>query len=285
MKLLYTSLFLLLTILSYGQKSTLFQNINFRAKELKHNLNKAGDSLILEGERTIFKVTIFNGGFEKIISVKDSKAKIPLNDIPVGRFVVEATLQDKLIVLTLLRNEYLTPTEPISVERKKTSLFETAPRLVVLDKKESLGHNKEAGVNGEKAGISATKVAIVDETSATINKNKTIDERSTVANTLATNPARKEVKTYWIVYKTNKTAGAGTVKRFGDQAIVDRLISHINLDKRTIAGRQNELTVWEIYDVGKFVKYKMKKSNDLRSEAECYNSKPYFMVKNNTIAP
>jgi len=60
MRILYTIVFLLLTTSIYGQKSTLLQNINVRAKELKHSLNKTGDSLILEGERTIYKVEIFN---------------------------------------------------------------------------------------------------------------------------------------------------------------------------------------------------------------------------------
>ena len=64
MRKLYTIVFLLLTMLSYCQKSTLLQNVNIRAKELKHSLNKTGDSLILEAERTIYRVEIFNRDFE-----------------------------------------------------------------------------------------------------------------------------------------------------------------------------------------------------------------------------
>ncbi|MFK7832824.1 MAG: hypothetical protein AB8B52_06090 [Winogradskyella sp.] len=105
MKLLYTIVCLLLTTLVFGQKSTLFQNVNVRAKELKHNLNEAGDSLIFKCERTVYEVVIFNDDFERVIKVRDTDAAIPIADIPVGRYIVEALLSDKLIVMTLLRNE------------------------------------------------------------------------------------------------------------------------------------------------------------------------------------
>lgn len=105
MKLLYTLVFVLLTSLVYGQKSTLFQNVNVRAKELKHNLNKTGDSLIFKCERTVYEVVIFNDDFERVIKVRDTEAKIPISDVPVGRYIVEALLSDKLIVITLIRNE------------------------------------------------------------------------------------------------------------------------------------------------------------------------------------
>ena len=105
MRLLYTLVFLLMTSVIYGQKSTLFQNVNVRAKELKHKLNDSGDSLIFKCERTIYEVVIFNDDFERVIKVRESEAIIPIGDIPVGRYIVEALLSDKLIVITLLRNE------------------------------------------------------------------------------------------------------------------------------------------------------------------------------------
>ena len=70
--------FMLLAIFTYGQKSTLLQNINFRAKELKHSLNKTGDSLILKSDKTIYSVEIFNQNFERIVEIGDKNAKISL---------------------------------------------------------------------------------------------------------------------------------------------------------------------------------------------------------------
>lgn len=105
MKLFYTLVFFLLTSVIYGQKSTLYQNVNVRAKELKHKLNESGDSLIFKCERTVYEVVIFNDDFERVIKVRDTEAKIPIADVPVGRYIIEALLSDKLIVMTLLRNE------------------------------------------------------------------------------------------------------------------------------------------------------------------------------------
>ena len=99
----YTLVFLFLTAFMYGQNSTLIQNVNFRAKELKHGLNKSGDSLLLEGERIIHSVDIFNAHFEKNFAVNNSSASIPLEEIPVGRYTTEVKLDDKLIIITLLQ--------------------------------------------------------------------------------------------------------------------------------------------------------------------------------------
>ena len=50
--------FLLISCFAFCQKTRLIKNINYRAEELKHYLNKSEDSLILEGERTIFSVNL-----------------------------------------------------------------------------------------------------------------------------------------------------------------------------------------------------------------------------------
>ena len=105
MRQLYVIVLLLLSSLVYGQKSELIQNVNNRAKELQHHLNKSEDSIVFKSERTIYEIMIFNDDFERIIKVKDTEAKILIADIPVGRYAVEAVLIDKLIIITLLRNE------------------------------------------------------------------------------------------------------------------------------------------------------------------------------------
>jgi len=123
MKLLYTLVFVLLTSLVFGQKSTLYQNVNVRAKELKHKLNDTGDSLVFKCERTVYEVVIFNDDFERVIKVRDTDAVIPIADIPVGRYIIEALLSDKLIVITLLRNEPFDTLEVAPLIADSSDLF------------------------------------------------------------------------------------------------------------------------------------------------------------------
>jgi hypothetical protein len=319
MRRLYTFAFLLLTTLAYSQKSTLLQNVNTRAKELKHNLNKTGDSLILECERTIYRVEIFNKDFEKSLIVKDSKVKIPLRDIPVGRFVVEAVLPDRLIVITLLRNE--TINNPINAPRpkRKVSLFggttlasnETEvespeikldePKLATVEKKDKVIEKKPVKV--EKKVVSVKKKPIIEKAKKSLTASKpkvAIEEiESTVidlkrpakrsrlssVNDTEGNSGLRPVEAYWIVYQTNNRHGGGKQMRFGDDALVDKMISHINLDKRTIAGKNNELTIWEIYDVSAFLKYKMKNPNDYNQKVDCFNQVPYYQTEKKTSTP
>ena len=89
-KKICTLLILFSSVIISGQNITLLKNTNPKVKELKHNLNASRDSLIMECEKTIYKVEIFNEDYEKIIIVEDFKSKIPLLDLPAGEFIVEA---------------------------------------------------------------------------------------------------------------------------------------------------------------------------------------------------
>lgn len=114
---------MLLTVGVNGQNSTLIQNKNFRAKELKHRLNKTGDSLLLECARTIYNVEIFNQNYTKLFKIDSTKAKISLDNTPLGRLVVQAKLIDKRIIMTLLRHKELKSLthDSIPLEIVKTS--------------------------------------------------------------------------------------------------------------------------------------------------------------------
>lgn len=153
MRLLYTLVFLLLTSVVFGQKSTLFQNVNVRAKELKHNLNTEGDSLIFNCERTIYEVVIFNDDFERVIKVRDSEAIIPIADIPVGRYIVEALLSDKLIVITLLRNEPFDDFEEAPLITDSTDLFGTRKAVVSSAEEPKAAPKVEAPINVEEEKV------------------------------------------------------------------------------------------------------------------------------------
>ncbi|EDP72286.1 hypothetical protein FBALC1_14332 [Flavobacteriales bacterium ALC-1] len=293
MRTLCTAVFLLLTTLSYCQKSTLLQNVNIRAKELKHHLNKTEDSLILVGERTIYKVEIFNKDFERTIIVKDSKVKIPLKDIPVGRFVVEAVLPDRLVVITLLRNESLNQPLNRPMPRRKISLFGDAPLAAakpkITPKKKAVEPKiaevvKKANVTIKKPTVAIKKAMVIDATVIDI-KRKAIRKKSAVIDNASEDSNERIIQSYWIVYKTNNRHSSGRQMRFGDEAMVNKMISHINLDRRTIAGRDNELIVWEVYDVSAFLKYKMRHSEDFSKQAECFNAVPYFKTEKGPSEP
>jgi hypothetical protein len=228
-----TLLFLLLAVNTYGQKSTLIQNIDFRAKGLSHSLNKTGDSLILESNKTIYKVEIFNSNFEKKFNVSNNKIKIPLNKIPVGRFITEVKLPGKLVVITLLRhqplpllNEYYTSSKP-------------------------------------------TPEAAMDENIMSITEPN-------IKKTKVPQP-KKVVRFYWIVNHINKGNGSSKMTRLGEKDIVDRLIRQNKIDLKTRAGRLNKLTIWEVYDTSKFMRFKRRNPDYANAEdVDFFNTSPIY---------
>ncbi|WP_179339722.1 hypothetical protein [Winogradskyella ludwigii] len=105
-KNIFTLIVLLSALNIYSQEFILLKNTNPKAKELKHNLNTAKDSLILNSETKILQIDIFNEDYENIITVNGFTSKISLANIPEGKFVVEAKLSDKTIILGLMRRNY-----------------------------------------------------------------------------------------------------------------------------------------------------------------------------------
>ncbi|MCA0133294.1 hypothetical protein [Winogradskyella alexanderae] len=125
-----TLVFLALTVSTYGQKSTLIQNVNYRAQELHHTLNESGDSLKLAANRKIHSVTIFNSNFERQFSVNKNAISIPLQEIPVGRYTTEVKLNGKLIIITLLRDQpILTKRSYASSNVNQSESFESSEGL------------------------------------------------------------------------------------------------------------------------------------------------------------
>lgn len=242
MKIAYTIALLLLTTLGYGQKSTLIQNINVRAKELKHNLNKTGDSLILEGKRSIDKVAIFNSDFEKIFIVSNNKVKIPLHNIPIGRFVTEVKLNNKLIIITLLRHENLEATSKVSISKKTEQLYNNS-LLISLNKA----------------------------------KSKDIHEKPSKEE-VAKKPT-KAVQFYWIINKIYKGHSSRKVMKIGDKESVEKMIQQNKIDHKTKSGKYNELTIWEVYDTTKFMRYKRQNPDYANAKnVDCFNSTPFFQA-------
>ena len=102
----FPSLILLISsFLMQGQQITFQKNINFQARELEQSLNKNRDSLYLESDKIIYQVDIFNDNYSKSISVNDNKSVIDLDTLPAGKFIIQARLKRKWIVMYLVKNE------------------------------------------------------------------------------------------------------------------------------------------------------------------------------------
>ncbi|WP_405573222.1 hypothetical protein [Winogradskyella sp. Asnod2-B02-A] len=323
-RLLHTIVFLLLTTITYGQKSTLFQNVNVRANELKHNLNEAGDSIIFKCERTVYEVVIFNDDFERVIKVRDTDAVIPIADIPVGRYIVEALLSDKLIVITLLRNESFNLPKQDDLVADSSDLFgkKTAPKKEVVASIEPSIETLEIEVEeeaeivaenvpplnndifGEESNIKKTDLAVAGKkaepkpkpTVAKEPKKSSLSLFNTKAKPTTTKPKRSTrvvdaaranriVSTYWVEYKINNGQSSQKIQKLGDQETVDRMIRKIEIDMKTKAGRLNELTVWTVYDPPKFVEHKrLNKTDFTKVASESFKMKPYYKKVNETEA-
>lgn len=234
-------LFLFLTLSTYSQNSTLLQNINYRASELKHGLNKTSDTLILEGERIIDKVEIFNNDFQRTFIVDNKKTKIPLADIPVGRFVTEVKVKDKLIIITLLRHKILNDLEAEYNSEKYTSTNELTLQNHAEGKVLSAANTKE----------------------------------------ILEKPPIKVVKFYWIVKYINKGHSSSKKMRIGDKEVVDRMIAQHKIDLKSKAGKRNKLTIWEVYDTSAFLRYKNQNPDFASTtESDCFNVVPFYKTEN-----
>jgi len=240
MRLLLLSFMMLMTMVTYAQKSTLIKNINPRAKELNHSLNTVGDTLILISKRTINKVDIFNKNFEKTFSVKNDTAKIALNSIPVGRFVTEVKFYDKLIVITLLRHEVIdTPVKTEVKNSKKDNMNE----------KTLISHQQAKG----KVLISETK------------KQKAKPQPT------------KTVGLYWVVNTINQGISSRKIMRIADKETVANMIKKNKIDLKTKSGKLNNLTVWEVYDTSEFMRLKRQNPDYADAkDADCFNTIPYY---------
>ncbi|SDS66529.1 hypothetical protein [Winogradskyella sediminis] len=290
MRLLYFVVFLFVSSLVYGQKSVLLQNTNTRAKELKHYLNKTEDSIVFKCDRTIYELMIFNDeDFERVIKVKDTVAKIQISDIPVGRYAVEAVLKDKLIIITLLRNQSFDLKTPTLITSNNHNNHTT--QIDSLSK--SIPFGSESNTIESDLRLSGKK-ANQKETKGTTSTNRNLENRISIyksrgVKTTKISPPRlqltdskryKSHSNYWVIYKINKGSSSEKILRIVDQKTVDKMIRKIETDMKTSTGRLNELTAWEIYDTTHFVQHKRKnRSNYMNIESNSFNIVPYYKIE------
>lgn len=242
-----TLLILFSTVISYGQNFTLLKNNNPKAKELKHSLNHANDSLILGCETKIIQVEIFNEDYEKKIIVDDFKSQISLRDIPEGKFVVETKLDDKIIVLGLMRYDFINETTSNSTR---------------------LGDKKDTA--GGKGMMLDDKLNIVKS-----SPNKSIAFILTRTKT-KTHTSKKQ-KFYWVVTKINNESGSSKTMKLANKESVDRMILKHKQELNSVSGKLNQLTIWEVYNTSKFMEQQMLNSEFFYSvTSDVFNTTPYY---------
>ncbi|WP_411895833.1 hypothetical protein [Winogradskyella sp. A2] len=287
-------LFMLSSVFAFSQKTSLLKNFNFRAKDLKHDLNKDGDTLLLESNQTIYQIEIYNSFYEKKVAINRYKSKIPITDLPEGRYVVEAVLSDRRIIMTLIR--HVTAKEALLMEVGDISIAEPGIETESIPN-ETLAVieiNKEEFVESSTEEISE-EVAIVDkkeeesivEVSSEGIDNETIaSERdntryhhspAALLNTRLKRPSERSNKYYWVVKEINNGNSSSKTKKLVQEDMIYKLIKQNKIEIKTASGRKNRVTIWEVYDTTKFMKGQSLDRNFItNSDSDCFNHTPFY---------
>ncbi|WP_422105887.1 hypothetical protein [Winogradskyella sp.] len=246
-KNLLALLMLFLTMVSNSQDIVLLKNFNPKAKVLQHHLNKTRDSLILDCSQSIIKVDLFNGDFEKTVEVNNSKVNITLNDIPVGEFMIEVQLDDRTIIMELIR-----------YDRAKNS--------------------SNACDSGE---LAYEKGTMLDENLNTINVTTT----NRIENLLSPRKRTAKKKFFWVILKISNAPGSAKTMKLVDETIAKKLIQKNKLESNNATRKFNELIVWEVYDSSKFMQAQLADPNYINSTtSDLFNVIPYYTTTKNLVA-
>lgn len=235
-------LILFLTFISQSQNITLVKNTNPKAKELIHNLNPTNDSLVLSCENKIIKVDIFNEDYDNIIEVEDFSTKISLREMPVGKFVIQTKLNDKIIVID----------------------------LIVYNKFEDTS-------NSESAEIAEGNGIMLDEGLNIIESNP----KNSVAFMLTREKPKKQncksQKFFWTETQIKNMSGSNTTRKLVDLESAERMIRKNKQELNSDTGNLNELTVWEVYNTSKFMKNQVSNPDFVYSSTtDLFNTTPYY---------
>ena len=249
-KSIFTLLILFSTLIVNGQNAILLKNFNPKAHDLEHSLNTTKDSLILGYEKSILNVEIFNEDYEKMVTVEDTETQISLSDLPAGKFVVHAKLEDKIIVMGLLKRDPIRDANNSNMSLNKEEIAEG--KGMMLDE-----------------GLNVIKRAPKHSIEFIFTRGK------------AKKQTPKKQKFYWISFKINNESGSSRTMKLLNQESVDKLISRNKKEYNSISGNSNELIVWEVYDTTRFMEKQMSNPDFMySSESDFFNSTPYYIKKN-----
>ncbi|MUU78880.1 hypothetical protein [Winogradskyella endarachnes] len=240
-KTICTLLITFSTLNGFSQKITLVKNTHPQAKELKHNLNKTKDSLILECDKKIIEVDFFNEDFEKTVLVNDLKTKISLEDMPQGKFIIEAKLTNKIILIDLIKHE---------------------------DFSKDIAYNNEPA---EGQGM------MLDETLNVIKVAPKISISYILTREKKSHQNTKPNKFYWVILQVNNQNGSSKTMKLVDQNSVDRMIAKHKSELNSDSGKFNELTIWEVYNTADFMENQVSNPDYVyTSTTKSFNTTPYY---------
>ena len=283
--------------LGFGQKSSLIKNVNYRAKDLKHDLNKNGDTLMLQSDKTIYQVDIYNSFYEKKIAINRYKSNIAINDLPEGKFVIEVVLSDRRIIMTLIKHETAEEALMLSdarLEEFRIPEIETkAPSKDVATiadpvaisepyKPSSIEEVQKTNESQEVQNVTSIKTSdrAVDVNSSERDDNVREYNYSpaSLLNTRLKKPNEKSNKYYWVVLEISNGNSSSKTKKLVRGDLINGLISQNKAEIKTAIGRNNKLTIWEVYDTKKFMKEQLLNRNFVTSEtsSKCFNPIPYY---------
>ncbi|WP_299110965.1 hypothetical protein [uncultured Winogradskyella sp.] len=285
--------FMFLMLISYGQKSTLLQNINFRAKELKHSLNQSGDSLILASNKIIYSVEIFNQDFEKTVEVGAKDIRIPLHGTPLGRLVVQAKMPDKRIIMTLLRHETI---NDVTIKKHKIRLkvmdisniniqpkFNIRPKAIIKKLEAPITYLHQQKLPKETL-VENTEYALLEADNVSKANNRARPSLSSMLN-WKPKRANNSNKTFWISNIINSGTTSRKIMKMVNHNEADKIILKYKAEKKTKQGKLNQLTIWEIYDTTKFMERQVENPDYIFSRtSDFFDVTPYFTSKRNLIA-
>jgi hypothetical protein len=108
----FFALFFISSLQAQETYTTIRKNINNLAYDLNHELSSTQDSLLLENKFLFKRVRFIGNRGEKVFDFKPAvmSAKIPLDELPLGKYTVMFYQADKIIVFQI---ERLLPFDPL----------------------------------------------------------------------------------------------------------------------------------------------------------------------------
>ncbi|WP_179020921.1 hypothetical protein [Winogradskyella forsetii] len=230
---------------SYGQDIIFEKNDNRAARALEHNLNKNKDSLIFKSEKIITQVDIFNDHYMSSVEVNNNESKIDIANLPSGRFIVQARLGRKRIIMYLVKEQSL------------------VQNLDITDINMNTGSEIASAEDG----------------------NKNIVKSSKKVKAKSTKKSERLPESYWVVYEKNTHSGSSKTMSIANEDEVARMISRNQLELSTEIAKDNTLLVYEIYNTGKFMRKQLRKPGYFKSsKSRFFNVVPYYKSQNlNTV--
>jgi hypothetical protein len=228
-------------------------NVNQRANELKHYLNKNGDSLILECDGPIYSVQFINGEFSETLEINKNTTAIYINDLPYGKFTVAVTIRRKIIVFNLYRD--MDSSDIINYRR---------------DREDGVGLSEEPDAGLQSVGRNA--VSVIKEISIIGIDTEEDEPEAEKVKPVFTTPNRF----FWVREHVNLNLGGSTLYRVVDEETKDRIIAKNKIDLNSKHGRGNQLTVWELYDVTGFTKARNGRVSPEGISERFVNPKPIY---------